>query len=133
VVRWVAVLLVLGCRVGHVATPGLAEGRAEAFFTLDTGKDQMTEKSRPAALVLVVRYRSEELRRPVATCKAPSLGSALGGGTERELEVALCDGEFWLVAEPGRVLVMRMDSTPKTVVEVALPWPNVRAVKPKER
>jgi hypothetical protein len=108
--------------------PPLADRTAVAFFDLDTGGDQMSNSRKDAVLEVVVRYRAKELRQMVATCAQPSLGSALGGGTPRELEVALCDGEFWLIAELGKVWVERKDA-PHTgaVAVIGLPWSDVRA------
>ncbi len=87
-------------------TTTLPAGKAEALFRLDTGGDQMTQTAREAGLVVVVRVGEDEYRQTIASCAEPGLGSALGGGTERELEVALCNGEFYLVSEPGLVTVV---------------------------
>lgn len=84
----------------------LPAGKAEASFRLDTGADQMTETPREAGLVVVVRVGADEYRQTVASCAEPGLGSALGGGTERVLEVALCNGEYFLISEPGVVTVL---------------------------
>ena len=112
----------------------LAPGRAEAFFKLDTGGDQMTQHPKEAGLMVVVRVESNEYRQTIASCQNPGIGSALGGGTERELEVAICDGEYWLVTEPGIVIVVRMDKNPsgEEVTRFNLPG-NVRAVRPQDR
>jgi len=117
----------------RLATP-LPAGRAEAFFKLDTGGDQMTRRPKEAGLVVVVRIESNEYRQTIASCVDPGLGSALGGGTERELEVAICDGEYWLVSEPGIVSVVRMDRKPngQQVARFDLPG-GVRAVRPQDR
>jgi hypothetical protein len=92
----------------HLEKP-LPPGRAEAFFKLDTSGDQMTLTSFEAGLIVVVRVGADQYQQTIASCPEPSLGSALGGGTERELEIAFCNGEFWLIAELGSVAVMRMD------------------------
>jgi hypothetical protein len=106
----------------------LPDRQAVAFFAVDTGGDQLSTSRKEAGLEVVVRFRSRELRQTIASCADPSTGSALGGGTERELEVALCGGEYWLIAEPGRVVVERKDSTPPAqVCGIALPWTDVRA------
>jgi len=82
-------------------------------------------------LSVLVRYQSNTLQQTLASCAEPSMGSALGGGTERELDVALCEGEFWLIAERGAVWVEERSTTPARVVaQFQLPWPDVRAVKP---
>jgi hypothetical protein len=111
----------------------LPEGRAEALFSLDTGGDQMTETSRQAGLVVIVRVGADEYRQTIATCPDPGLGSALGGGTERELEVAICNGEFMLVSEPGRVSVVPIEngSEGKPIARFELPS-GVRAVSARE-
>lgn len=112
----------------------LPPGRAEAFFTLDTGADQMTQSRKEAGLVVVVRSENNEYRQTIASCQNPSLGSALGGGTERELEVAICDGEYWLVSEPGVVSVLRMDKKPSgtQVFRITLSGRTL-AVRPQDR
>lgn len=117
----------------RLMTP-LPPGRAEAFFKLDTGGDQMTQRPKEAGLMVVVRVESDEYRQTIASCQDPGLGSALGGGTERELEVAICDGEYWLVSEPGIVSVVRMDKKPdgEQVTRFDLPG-SVRAVRPQDR
>ena len=92
----------------------------------------MGQTTRPARLEAVVRVKDQELVRTIAACQSPSTGSALGGGGERELEVALCDGEFWLVSEPGVVRVEEM-TAPNQRREVArfeLGGAEVRAVSP---
>ncbi len=88
------------------------------------------ERKTPRLRVLV-RYESKTLSQTLASCAEPSMGSALGGGTERELDVAFCEGEFWLIAEPGAVWVEDRSTTPARVAaKFQLPWPEVRAVKP---
>jgi hypothetical protein len=111
----------------------LPEGKAEALFRLDTGGDQMTETSREAGLVVVVRVGEDEYRQTIATCPDPGLGSALGGGTERELEVAICNGEYVLVSEPGLVSVVPMENGAegKAIARFELPS-GVRAVSARE-
>ncbi len=107
----------------------LPPGRAEALFRLDTGGDQMTETAREAGLVVVVRVGADEYRQTIASCADPGLGSALGGGTERELEVAICNGEFYLVSEPGLVSVVPVKDgvEGKAIARFELPA-GVRAV-----
>lgn len=117
----------------HLQT-SVPPGRAEAFFELDTGGDQMTQRPKEAGLIIVVRVGIDEYRQTIASCHEPSLGSALGGGTERELEVAICDGEYWLVSEPGSVSVVRMDRKPggEPITRFDLP-DRVRAVSPQNK
>ena len=116
-------------------TEPLPAGRVEAFFALHTGADQMTERGKEAGLVVVVRFADRELRQTIASCTDPALGSALGGGTARELEVAMCNGEFRLLSEPGVVRVTRTDKQPagEVVATFALPAAAMRAVKPDSR
>jgi hypothetical protein len=111
----------------------LPEGRAEALFSLNTGGDQMTQTSRQAGLVVVVRVGDDEYRQTIATCPDPGLGSALGGGTQRELEVAICSGEFILVSEPGLVTVVPIENgiEGNPIARFELPS-GVRAVSVKE-
>ena len=52
----------------------MAPGKAEAFFMLDTGGDQMSSRGKEAGLVVVVRYGAKELRQNVASCREPALG-----------------------------------------------------------
>ena len=111
----------------------LPEGKAEALFRLDTGGDQMTETSREAGLVVVVRVGGDEYRQTIASCPDPALGSALGGGTERELEIAICNGEYVLVSEPGLVSVVLIENgaEAKAVARFELPK-GVHAVSARE-
>jgi len=115
----------------RLQTP-IPPGQAEAFFELNTGSDQMGQLPKEAGLMVIVRVGIDEYRQTIASCPDPGLGSALGGGTERELEIAICDGEYWLISEPGRVSVMRMDKKPggEQITRFDLP-DNLRAVKPK--
>jgi hypothetical protein len=112
----------------------LPEGQAEALFSLNTGGDQMTETSRQAGLVVVVRVGADEYRQTIATCPDPGLGSALGGGTERELEVAICSGEYVLVSEPGLVTVVPVQDgvEGQAIARFELPG-GVRAVSAKDK
>jgi hypothetical protein len=112
----------------------LPPGRAEAFFKLDTGADQMTQRAKETGLVVVMRIGGDEYSQTISSCRDPGLGSALGGGTERELQVAICDGEYWLISEPGTVTVLRVDRKPDgdEVTRFNLP-DDTRAVKPPER
>ena len=121
-------------RTSHLPSP-LPSGKAEAFFALDTGQDQMTDRSKAPGLVVVVRYASTELRQMVATCRDPALGSALGGGTDTILEVAGCDGELRLISQPGQVCVDRIgkDDTSTTIARIPLPKSDMRATTPSER
>ena len=102
------------------------------MFALNTGGDQMTTTAREAGLVVIVRVGADEYRQTVASCPDPGLGSALGGGTERELEVAICNGEFVLVSEPGLVTVVPIENgvEGKAVARFELPS-GVRAVSAK--
>ena len=113
----------------------LPPDRAEAFFALNTGGDQLTTRSKEAGLVVVVRFGDREIRQTIATCSDPALGSALGGGGERELEVAMCNGEYRLISEPGVVQALRVDAqgANEVVASVRLPAAGLRAVKPDSR
>ena len=117
------------------SSTALPPGRAEAFFTLNTGADQMGQRPKEAGLVVVIRVGSDEYRRTIASCREPGLGTALGGGTERELEVAACDGEYHLISEPGTVTVRRVDGQTRdeVVARFPLPDPRARAVRPAAR
>jgi hypothetical protein len=121
-------------RTARLSSP-LPSGKAEAFFALDTGQDQMTSRPKDAGLVVVVRYASTELRQTVATCGDPALGSALGGGTDTILEVAGCDGEVRLISSPGQVTVDRIgkDDASTTIARIPLPKSDMRATTPTER
>jgi hypothetical protein len=116
-----------------LSTP-LAPGRAEAFFRFDTGGDQMSEGRRQPRLDVFVRFADRELRRPIASCDQPSRGTALGGGTERELDVALCGAEYWLISEPGVVRVVRVEDAieKEDVARFELGDTKLRATSPAE-
>lgn len=72
----------------------------------------------------------------VAQCDQIYTGRALGGGTARELQVVLCDGDFnnegeyRLISEPGVVSVRRQtnDGTRHTLLEYRLRNPTERAI-----
>jgi hypothetical protein len=116
-----------------LATP-LPAGRVEALFVLETGGDQMRRGRVEAGLAFVVRYGSQEFWQTIASCREPARGSVLGGGTERELEIARCGGEYWLLSEPGVVTVRRGDPMEGAVVtRLILPEPSMRAVSPASR
>jgi hypothetical protein len=111
----------------------LPEGKAEARFSLNTGGDQMSQTSREAGLVVTVRVGEDEYQQTIASCRDPGLGSALGGGTERELEIAICNGEFMLVSEPGLVSVVPITDGVEGKAVARFELPNgVRAVSAKE-
>lgn len=95
--------------VKHRLKTPLPAGRAEALFEMVLTGDQMSMTSTEVGLSIIVRHGDMEYRQIFASCRRPSSGSALGGGTERILEVAICNGEFWLISEPGLVSVHRMD------------------------
>lgn len=79
--------------------------------------------------------------QPVAQCEQVYTGTALGGGTARELQVALCDGdwsndgEYWLISEAGVVSVRRVadGGYRQTVLEYRLRDPQARAVAKDDR
>ena len=111
--------------------PALPPGRAEAYFTADTGMDQMGGPRMEAGLVLVVRFGDQELRRTFASCADLGLGSALGGSTDTVLEVAACGQEYWLMPERGSVVVRRVRAgAPEEppVVRIDLPSRDMIAV-----
>jgi hypothetical protein len=92
---------------------------ARASFDVYTGGDQMTQSvSPPRRLDLVIAFAAHEYRRSIATCADPAVGSALGGGTPRELDVAYCDGEYWLISEAETIRVDRI-RPPADTSEVA--------------
>ena len=92
----------------HLSSP-LPSGKAYAYFDIYTGSDQMTYKQiKTRPLILVVQYDNKELRQTIASCEDVSHGTAAGGGTETELEVADCDSDrYWLITENGKVLVQK--------------------------
>ena len=115
----------------HPIDPPLAAGRAEAYFTLDTGRDQMSEGTVQSQLIVVVRYGDTEQRHIIAHCRESALGTALGGGTAELLEVAGCDGEYWLETGSGMVKVSRIAHNAQTeVFRLDLPLGIDAAVRP---
>jgi hypothetical protein len=105
-----------------VLKAGLPAGRAEASFELDTGGDQGSS-TKEAGLEVVVRFAHVELRQTIASCSEPSLGGALGGGSNGVLEVARCGSEFWLTTGDGMVVVKRQGEhgDGAEIARVALP------------
>jgi len=116
-----------------VGRPPLAAGQAEAFFSLNTGADQGSAE-KEAGLEAVVRFADVELRQTIASCRTPSLGSALGGGTAELLEVAYCDAELWLETKNGTVFVTRHMPGEKAaqIARFVLPPGVFRATRPRE-
>lgn len=109
--------------------PALPVGVVHAFFTLDTGGDQLGGSSKEAGLVVVVRYADREARQTIATCQEPALGSALGGGEGALLEVAYCGGEYHLEARADDVAVTREGAV---VARIAVPAGSTPATRPPE-
>lgn len=112
----------------------LPANHAEAFFRFNTGGDQMTYTKKEVGLMVVVRNGNSEYRQMIASCPDPGRGSALGGGTETVLDVAICDGEFWLMSYPGYVTVVRVEESSDThqIARFSL-GESVRAVLPRGR
>lgn len=77
----------------------------------------------------------------VAQCEQIYTGTTLGGGTARELQVVLCDGdwnndgEYWLISERGVVSVRRHanDGTRHTLLEYRLRNATERAIADRVR
>jgi hypothetical protein len=115
-------------------SPALPAGIAQAFFALDTGRDQLAS-AKEAGLELVVRFGATELRQTIASCADPGLGSALGGGTTEVLEVAICGAEIWLQTRDSRVFASRVDGPGRETLlaTIALPPEVARAVSPSDR
>lgn len=112
----------------------LPTGHAEAFFRFETGGDQMTYTEKEVGLMVVVRNGNSEYRKMIASCPDPGRGSALGGGTEIVLDVAICDGEFWLMSYPGYVTVLQVDQSSDIHEITKFPLTgDVRAVLPGSR
>ena len=116
-----------------VLTTELPPGIAEASFQLDTGGDQGSA-TRQVGLEVVVRFARVELRQTVASCDEPALGSALGGGSNGLLEVALCGAEFWLTTGDGKVVAKRHaeQGSDSEVANIPLPSGILQATRPKE-
>jgi hypothetical protein len=116
-----------------VLDTGLPPGIAEASFQLDTGSDQGSA-TKQAGLEVVVRFARVELRQTVASCDEPALGSALGGGSNGLLEVALCGAEFWLTTGDGKVIAKRHAEQGSDLEVANIPLPNgiAQATRPKE-
>jgi len=112
-----------------------------AYLQANTGGDSMLAKRRHGYVLELHVIDGRHEIKPVAQCDRISGGSALGGGTERELDVALCEGdaknrgEYWLISEPGRVSVRRgpIDAAQQTVQEQALRDSHARAVAKEDR
>ncbi|MBI4698849.1 MAG: WG repeat-containing protein, partial [Nitrospirae bacterium] len=118
----------------HLSLP-IPAGKAYAYFDIYTGGDQMAyKKIKTRPLILVVRFDDKELRQTIANCEDVSHGTAAGGGTKTELEVAECDADrYWLITEKGKVLVQKgeWDKRDNIVAEISLPHGITNAVMPK--
>ncbi|SAI34438.1 Uncharacterised protein [Bordetella ansorpii] len=96
----------------QATAPGSTESPV-AYLQANTGGDSMlAEKKSGYALEVHVLDGSHAVKE-IARCARISSGNALGGGTERELQVAICEGdernrgEYWLISEPGVVSVRK--------------------------
>lgn len=109
-------------RITALAHP-LPPHMAQAFFALDTGADQAGGWRREAGLVVVLRAGAREERRTVASCREPSLGSALGDRAAHVLDIAFCGGEFQLHHDARRLAVVRIEPAggQRTVIDLPLP------------
>lgn len=96
--------------MARTLVPALPQGRVEAGFQMATGQDQMTTKGKEAGLVVVVRQGAQELRQTIASCRHPAMGSALGGGTDEVLAIAICNDEFWLMPKSGAIEVHAIEA-----------------------
>jgi hypothetical protein len=103
-------------------TPSTAT-TAFASFYLDTSGDQMQALGKEAGLGVAVWWGDHRMSQTFASCDYTGRGSALGGGTETHLEVAVCDDrEFWLMTHHGRVIVEEvLTSTRVPIIGIALP------------
>ena len=133
--------LVLSCPAFADAGGSPSAVAPVAYLQANTGGDSMLAgHPRGSVLELHVIDGGHDIR-PVAQCDRISGGTALGGGTERELDVALCEGdaqnrgEYWLISEPGIVSVRRgpVDSKQIIVQEHRLRDPHMRAVIKEDR
>jgi len=108
--------------VEHIENP-LPHNKAEALFWVYTGHDQMTESPLNPKLFFEIRLDSNRYIIPVDSCKNPSLGNALGGGTNNTLEVAICNYEYRIISEYGMVSVIKIGrkESKKEVVRFMLP------------
>src|SRR5690606_11334430 len=101
------------------STPDAASGAGKgqsapvACLRANTGGDGMFAEPKRGYVLELHVLDGEHTVKPLAQCNRISGGDALGGGTKRELAVALCEGdeqssgEYWLISEPGLVSVRR--------------------------
>lgn len=134
-------LIASGCNKPESSGPPARRQIATAYFHFDTGGDALlATPARTHALRVRIEYGDVRIEKTVAECTKMSGGNALGGGTVRELEVALCEGDqnnagqYWLISEPGEISVRKgaLSGRQTTVAIHKLPTANLRATS-KER
>jgi len=111
-----------------------------AYLQVNTGGDSMRASPRAKSVLELHVIDGRHHIEPVAQCDQIYTGTALGGGTERELQVALCDGdwsndgEYWLISEAGVVTVRRVSAGDyrQTVLEYRLRDAKARAVAKRD-
>ena len=110
--------------------PGHAKGGPApvAYLWANTGGDSLGARGQRGVALEMHVIDGDRVVEPVARCDRIAGGSALGGGTPRELQAALCEGdahnrgEYWLISEPGVVSVRRgpIGSSQQIVLEYRL-------------
>src|SRR5690606_9988692 len=88
---------------GNAKTPDVSSPPPIAYLHANTGGDSMLAQRKQGYVLELHIIDGDHKIIPVATCDRISGGNALGGGTSRELEVMLCEGnkedsgEYWLI------------------------------------
>jgi hypothetical protein len=154
VISWCAVFLSVGCspKNQEPTEPSFGPQKVVAYFFANTGSDMwLAERSRPYTLEVHLSFKDVDefdgeindvlIKETIAECEQISGGTALGGGTEREIGVALCEGDephagiYWLISEPGELTVRKgWETQPqKIVLTYRMPTPNLRAIAKEEK
>lgn len=122
-------------------TPDASAGTGPvAYLKANTAGGNMGTPGRPRSVLELHVIEGRHTIKPVAQCEQIYSGTALGGGTKRELQVVLCegdwnnDGEYWLISETGVVSVRRgaIKGQQQTVLEYRLRDVKARAVTKQE-
>jgi len=111
-----------------------------AYLKANTGTNNASIPGRPRSVLELHVIDGRHHVEPVAQCDQIYTGTALGGGTARELQVVLCDGdwnndgEYRLISEVGVVSVRRVSAGnyQQTVLEYRLRDAKTRAVANRE-
>ena len=135
-----AIVMLGACSTTPQAPKTSAITGPTAYLKANTGANNTGMPGRPKSVLELHVIEGRHHVEPVAQCDQIYTGTALGGGTDRELQVVLCDGdwnndgEYWLISEAGVVSVRRVSAGnyQQTVLEYRLRDTKARAVAKRD-